>query len=64
MGEVTISKERLEALEEAAESLKKVKDRQRNAWQRRNAKLMILKMKAEEAGITCTDEEIDEYLRA
>lgn len=60
--QVTISKEELVELQQAKQTLAQAKEKQRNQWQRRNAKLMIFKTKAEAKGITVTEEEIDKYL--
>ena len=62
MSKNEISEARLNELLEREAQLRKVQDRQRKAYQRRNARLIIFRQKAEAAGITVTDEEIDEYL--
>ena len=57
-----ISREELVELRKLANERLEQKKKQKRLWQRRNAKLMLFKEKAVEAGIEVTDEEIDEYL--
>ena len=57
-----MSEERLNELLKNERELQKIKTRQKNAWKRRNARLMIFKQKAESKGLTVTEEEIDKYL--
>ena len=57
-----MSEERLNELLKNERELQKIKTRQKNAWKRRNARLMIFKQKAESKGLTVSEKEIDEYL--
>lgn len=59
-----LSESRVNELLEAEAKLKKVQERSRRVWQRRNARLMLQSKWAEEKGYVPSAEEIDEYLKS
>lgn len=58
-----LTQKELDALLEARAELERKKETARNAWRRREAKRSILVQKANDAGITVEESEIDEYLK-
>ena len=61
--EVKIDQKELDRLLERDKSLTKKENKQRDSWRRRNAELMIFKVKGVDKGIKVSKEEIDEYLK-
>jgi len=62
MTEVKIDKKEYDRLMSRDKDLKKLKDKQKETWQRRNAKLLLMFNKATEKGLKVSEAEITEYL--
>lgn len=62
MDEKKISQERMKELLEKEAKADRYAATAKKAYTRRNARINIILKKAEAAGITATDEEVDKYL--
>ena len=58
-----VSEKRLKELLEKERRLKKMKEINKRSYKRRNARIKLMLRKAEKAGITVSDKEVDEYLK-